>query len=151
MAVTCNVNSVASAIAGLTISGVTIKDITSIPDSASLLCPVLIPQPNDYMSNTSMTFETFGSMGAAKMNMEYDLNYVYLHCEAGSGVNAFAPYSSLMTKLAAILVVIFSNDVLSGLVDMKLNSVGNVGVITDPAGNEYWGVLFSLHVLEYAQ
>ena len=151
MTVTCSVNTVASSIAALSVSGVTIKDIDKIPDSAKLLCPVLIPQPNDYMSNTLMSFESFGSNGTAKMDLEYDLNYVYLHCEAGSGVNAFAPFSSLMTKLAAILVVIFSNDAITGLVDMKLNSVSNVGIINDPAGNSYWGVLLSFHVLEFAQ
>jgi hypothetical protein len=151
MTVTCSVNTVASSIAALSVSGVTIKDIDKIPDSAKLLCPVLIPQPNDYMSNTLMSFESFGSNGTAKMDLEYDLNYVYLHCEAGSGVNAFAPFSSLMTKLAAILVVIFSNDAITGLVDMKLNSVSNVGIINDPAGNSYWGVLVSLHVKEYSQ
>ena len=150
MTVACNVNTIASSIAELTVSGVTIKDITAIPDSAQMLCPIIIPQPNDYMNNVSMSFETFGSNGAAKMNLEYDLNYAFLFCEVG-GVNSFAPFSGLMTKLAAVLVTILSNDTINGLVDMQLKSVGNVGVINDPAGVEYWGVLFSLHVLEYAQ
>lgn len=151
MTVTCAVNTIATSIAGLTISGVTIKDLTAIPDNASVLCPILIPQPNGYMTNVSMSFEGLGSNGTAAMNLEYDLNYVYLHCETGSGINAFAPFSSLMTKLAAILVVIMSNDKINGLVDMKLQSVGNIGVIQDPAGNEFWGVLLSFHCLEFAQ
>jgi hypothetical protein len=116
-----------------------------------MLCPILIPQPNNFMTGTSMSFETFGSNGAAKMNLEYDLNYVFLFCEVGSGINAFAPFSGLMTKLAAILVVIFSNDAISGLVDMKLNTIGDIGVIADPAGNEFWGLMFSLHCLEFSQ
>ena len=140
MTVTCSVNTVASSIAALSVSGVTIKDIDKIPDSAKLLCPVLIPQPNDYMSNVTVSFETFGSNGGAKLNMEYDLNYVYLHCESGSGINAFAPFSSLM-----------SNDAVTGLVDLTVNSISNVGIINDPAGNSYWGVLLSFHVLEFAQ
>ena len=151
MTVTCSVNTVASSIAALSVSGVTIKDIDKIPDSAKLLCPVLIPQPNDYMSNVTVSFETFGSNGGAKLNMEYDLNYVYLHCEAGSGVNAFAPFSSLMTKVALILETIMSNDAVTGLVDLTVNSISNVGIINDPAGNSYWGVLLSFHVLEFAQ
>ena len=151
MAVTCSVNTVATSIAGLTVSGVTIKDITAIPDSAQMLCPIIIPQPNGYMSGTKVTFETFGSNTGAKLNMEYDLNYVYLHCEAGSGVNAFAPFSSLMTNLAAILVTIMSNDKINGLVDMQLGGIGDVGIINDPAGNSFWGVLFSLHCLEFSQ
>ena len=151
MTVTCSVNTVATSISNLTISGVTIKDVTAIPDNTQMLCPILIPQPNNYMTGTSMTFETFGSNGAAKMNLEYDLNYVFLFCEVGSGINAFAPFSGLMTKLAAILVVIFSSDAISGLVDMKLNTIGDIGVIADPAGNEFWGLMFSLHCQEFAQ
>jgi len=151
MTVTCSVNTVASSIAGLTVSGVTIKDITAIPDSAKMLCPIIIPQPNGYMSGAKATFETVGSNGLAKINLEYDLNYVYLHCELGSGVNAFAPFSGLMTNLAAILVTIMSNDKINGLVDMTLGGIGDVGIINDPAGNSYWGVLFSLHVLEFSQ
>ena len=151
MTVVCNVNTVATSIAGLTVSGVTIKDLNAIPDTASMLTPIVFPQPNGYMTNVAMTFESFGSNGAAKMNFEYDLNYVFLYAEVGSGINAFAPYSGLMTKLALILVTIFSNDAISGLVDMKLGSVGNVGVIADPTDKNFWGVLFTLHVLEYSQ
>lgn len=151
MTVACNVNTVSTAISELSVSGVTIKDITAIPESARMLCPILLPQPNDYMSGVQFSFESFGSNGTALMNLEYDLNYVYLHCEAGSGMNAFAPFSALMTKLAAILVEIMSNDKIDGLVDLKLNSVSNIGIISDPAGNEFWGVLLSFHVLEFAQ
>jgi hypothetical protein len=151
MTVTVSIATVANSIAGLSISGVNVKDIDEIPDSASMLCPVLIPQPNNFVSNTAFTFETFGSNGAAKMNLEYDLNYVFLYANAGTGVNAFAPYEGLISKLTTILVAIFSNDAITGAVDVKLGSVGDVGIITDPAGNEYWGVLFTLHVLEYVQ
>jgi hypothetical protein len=151
MTVTCSVNTVATSISNLTISGVTLKDVTAIPDNAQMLCPILIPQPNNFMTGVSMSFESFGSNGAAKMNLEYDLNYVFLFCEVGSGINSFAPFSGLMTKLAAILVVIFSNDAISGLVDMKLNTIGDIGVIADPAGNEFWGLMFSLHCLEFSQ
>jgi len=69
----------------------------------------------------------------------------------GSGINAFAPYGSLITNLSAILVTIMSNDTIDGLVDMTLGNLGDVGIINDPVGNSYWGVLFSLHVLEFAQ
>lgn len=151
MTVTCSVNTVASSIAGLTVTGVTIKDLSAIPDNAAMLCPIIIPQPNGYMSGTKVSFETFGSNTGAKLNLEYDLNYVYLHCQVGSGVNSFAPYSGLITNLAAILVTIMSNDKINGLVDMTLGGVGEVGVISDPAGNQFWGVLFNLHVLEFAQ
>jgi len=34
---------------------------------------------------------------------------------------------------------------------LTVNSISNVGIINDPAGNSYWGVLVSLHVLEFSQ
>ena len=151
MAITSAISTVADSIAGLTISGVTIKDIDQIPDSASMLCPLLIPQPANFVTDISVSFETFGSNGGAKINTNYTLNYVFLFCEVGSGLGAFAAFSGLMTKLSAILVAINSNDTITGAVDMKINSIGNIGVITDPAGNEFWGLEFSLRVLEYSQ
>lgn len=151
MTITSTISTVADSISGLTISGVTIKDIDQIPDTARMLCPLLIPQPDNFVTDLSVEFVTYGSNTGAKINTNYTLNYVFLFCEVGSGLGAFAAFSGLVTKLSAILVAINSNDVISGAVDVKINSIGNIGVITDPAGIEYWGLQFSLRVLEYSQ
>ena len=151
MTVTSAISTIADSIAGIVISGVTIKDIDQIPDAAAMLCPLMIPSPANFVSDYNMTFETFGSMGAAKMNSVYTLNYIYLHCELGSGVNSFAPYADVMSKVQTILVAIFSNDKVTGLVDLSLQSISPVGVITDPAGNECGGVQIALRVLEHNQ
>jgi len=150
MTITSSIATVADSIAGLTISGVTIKDIDQIPDTARMLCPLLIPKPDNFVTDLSVSFETFGSNGGAKINTNYALNYVFLFCEVG-GMGAFAAFSGLVSKLSAILVSINSNDAITGAVDVKINSIGNIGVITDPAGIEYWGLEFSLRVLEYTQ
>lgn len=151
MAITSSIATVADSISNLSISGVTIKDIDQIPDTARMLCPLLIPQPANFVTDLSVSFETFGSNGGAKINTSYTLNYVFLFCEVGSGIGAFAAFAGLISKLQSILVAINSNDAISGAVDMKINSIGNIGVITDPAGNEFWGLEFSLRVLEYSQ
>jgi len=150
MTIASTISTVTDSIAGLTISGVTIKDIDQIPEAARLLTPLIIPQPNNFVTDLSVTFETFGSNGSAKINTNYTLNYVFLFCEV-SGISAFAAFSGLIEKLSAILVAIDSNDAISGAVDVKINSIGNLGVITDPAGVEFWGLEFSLRVLEYTQ
>jgi len=36
-------------------------------------------------------------------------------------------------------------------VDLTVGNIGNVGVIVDPAGVEFWGLTFTLNVLEYSQ
>jgi len=151
MTISSTISTVAGSIAGLTISGVTIKDIDQIPDSARMLTPLLIPQPANFVTNLSVSFETFGSNTGAKINTNYTLNYVFLFCEVGSGLGSFAAFSGLVTKLMAILNAINSNDAITGAVDVKINNIGNIGVITDPAGNDFWGLEFSLRVLEYTQ
>lgn len=148
MTIVSSISTVANSIAGLTISGVTIKDIDQIPDSARLLCPLLIPRPNNYLTDISVNFDTFGSNGTAQISTSYTLNYVFIFCEVG-GISSFDAFAGLVTKLSAILVAINSNDTITGAVDMKVNSVGDIGVITDPAGIEYWGLEFSMRVLEY--
>lgn len=151
MTITSTIATVADSISNLSISGVTIKDIDQIPDSARMLTPLLIPQPNNFITDLQVSFETFGSNGSAKINTTYTLNYVFLFCEVGSGLGSFAAFSGLIGKLQDILVAINSNDAITGAVDMKIGSIGNIGVITDPAGNEFWGLEFSLRVLEYTQ
>lgn len=151
MAINSQIATVADSIAGLSISGVTIKDIDQIPDSAKLLCPLLIPQPNDYVTNLTYTRQSFGSMGAEKLDCTYSLNYIYLHCELGSGLGAYAPYAGIISKLELILETVMSNDTITGAVDIQVGNIGSIGVINDPAGNQYWGVIFSLNVLEHSQ
>jgi len=141
---------ITNSIAALSISGVTIKDIDEIPQNASMLTPLLIPQPNDFVTNFEAAFQSFGSNGTAKIDLNYSLNYVYLHAEVGSGISTFDIYSGLITKLSAILVAILSNDAITGLIDIKPR-IGNIGIIEDPSGKQFWGVLFSLPILEYAQ
>jgi len=142
---------ITNSIAALSITGVTIKDVDEIPQSAALICPVLIPQPNGFVSDFSQERVSFGSNGTAKMDFNYNLNYVFLYAEAGSGVGTFDIYSGLMTKLSAILVAFASNDKIDGLVDLETSGIGDIGIIQDPAGNQYWGILISLRVLEHAQ
>jgi hypothetical protein len=141
---------ITNSIAALSISGVTIKDIDEILQTARMICPVLLPQPNDFVTDFEPTFQSFGSNGTPKIDLNYTLHYVYLHCEAGGGLSQLDIYAGLMTKLSAILVALLSNDAVTGLVDMKPD-IGNIGVIEDPSGNQYWGVMFSLRILEYSQ
>jgi hypothetical protein len=150
MAITSAFATITNNIAALTISGVNIKDIDEIPQSGSLITPVLVPQPNDFVTEFEPEFVSLGSNGGAKIDLNYNLNYVYLHCEAGSGVSQLEVYAGLITNLSAILVAFLSNDAITGLVDLKPR-ISNIGIIEDPSGNQFWGVLISLHILEYSQ
>lgn len=149
MTMNSQIATVADSIAGLTVAGVTLKDIDQIPDSVTRLCPIFFPQPNDFVTGLSFTRQSFGSMGTAKMDCNYTLNYVYLHCEVGEGRSAFAPYAGIITKLELILETILNNDTITGAVDITPATVGNIGVLTSPSGEDYWGLLISLSVTEH--
>ncbi len=151
MTIVVNPAAVATAISGLTITGVTIKDINAIPDSVQMLCPIIIPQPNGFIGNIEPENLSFGSLGTQAENFTYTLNYVFLFAEIGSGESGFTPYSPLIVKLIAIVNVILNNDVVSGLVDMQLESITGIGQINDPANNAYWGAFFALRCLEFGK
>ncbi len=151
MTITSTIATVADSISNLSISGVTIKDIDQIPDSARMLTPLIIPRLPRFITDISVTFDTFGSNGTPKISTNYTLNYMFIYCEVGSGLGSFGIFGGLISKLSTILDTINSNDAISGAVDTKLSGIGDIGVITDPAGNEFWGLEFSLRVLEYTQ
>ena len=151
MTINVNLATVANSIAAISISGITSKSIDAIPDSARLLCPLLIPNPTRWISDISTTRATTGGAGSALMDMSYTLNYIYLHCEAQSGMSNFSAYAGCINNFVNILEAILANDNISGAVDMVVNGVERVDNITDPAGNEFLGVMFSLRITEQVQ
>jgi len=152
MTVTLQISTVTESIAALDISGINVLDIDSIPDSANLICPVFMPQPNDFITAIAPVFQTLGSNALTPaIDLSYTLNYVFLECEAGSGIGAFDVYPNLIAHVTEILRVILSNDTITGAVDIKPLTIGDLGVLEDAAGNSYWGSLLSFRVLEFVE
>lgn len=151
MTITIGFTTVADSISKLSISGVTVLDIDKVPDSAQMLCPVMFPQPDNFVTDINVERVTVGSGGTAKMDMTYTLNYVFLQAEIGSGISAFSAYSNIISNIATIMGVILVSDNITGAVDLTLNTIGEIGAIEDPSGNQYWGVLFSFNILEFVQ
>lgn len=151
MTIAFNPKAVADAIDDLTISGVTIKTVSNIPQSGQLVTPILFPQPSNFITDIMVETQSLGLGATAAIDFSYTLHYVFLFAELGSGLSQLDPYSPLIQKLELIWETITANDVLGGAVDIKLNGVEGLGEVEDPSGNSYWGALFSLRVLEFAQ
>lgn len=151
MTINVQFDTVASSISDLSVDGVQILNIDQIPESADLLVPLLMPQPNGFVSDISPQFQSYGSGGTAKIDLQYTLNYVYLHAPIGSGISTYDVYKGLLTNLIAVFEEIFGNDAPEGAIDLQLSSLSDIGTVTDPGGHEFWGVLFSLRVLEHVQ
>lgn len=151
MTIAVNPLAVSASISGLTVTGVTIKDVGAIPDSGDMLTPLIIPRPNEFITSIEAVNQSFGNMGNQAQDFMYTLNYIFLFAPVGSGESAFTPYDDMLTKLIVAVNVILNNDVVSGLVDMQLESITGIGSIDDPAGNSYWGAFFGLRCLEFGK
>jgi hypothetical protein len=151
MTITMGYSTVADSISGLSIAGITVKDISAIPEAVQRLTPILFPQPTDFITGMEIKRQSYGGAGTPAMDMTYTLNYVFLQSEVGSGRGLFSVYPALISNIAKIVKAILENDNITGAVDMEMPSVTTIGSITDPAGNEYWGALFALKITEQIQ
>jgi hypothetical protein len=150
MTVTVHIATVATSIAALSISGVTIKDISGIPANANLQPATLYPNPDNWIDGIKIEAQTFGIAGVEKQQLDYDLHYRYIHCAPGA-VGAFDYYPSLVSAIATIMQVICINDTVTGAQDFRLKSMSAPKIVTDPAGNSFWGCDFTFHVIEFLE
>ena len=143
------ITTVSTAIAGLTVAGVTICDLDNVPPTALRLTPVLFPSPENPLSDIIATRESYGGGSSMLANVEYDLNYIFLYCEIGSGRTGLDWLEDRMLKVQAIYDEILEIDVIGGAVDVW--PTGNVQFVTlaDPAGNNYLGCAMTFHVIEF--
>ena len=139
---------VADSIAALTVSGVTLKDVDNIPEDVTGMGPLIIPAPN-YLTNFTMERMSFGGGSSAEMDVKYTLNYRLLFAPVGAGRGFIGVVDVMVDKLALFLDAILAIDTISGCEDITPSGVSNFGVVTDPAGNQYFGCDISLDVLEF--
>jgi len=152
MTVAILLEDIVSDIAALSVAGVNIRDLDQIPENAKNILPVLFPVPNGFITDLIWTRESFGAETAAAMNLTYVLHYRYLHAIVGSGGGLLAVYGGMIRNIILILKAIFSDSSLGAAVDVTLNSISDIGVHTDPAGElQYHGVEITLKVTEYIQ
>lgn len=151
MTIALSPKTVADSISELSISGVTIKSLEAMPTTGHLMLPLLMPQPDNFITDIVPVRQSFGSGTGKALDFNYTLHYVFLFAELGSGLSQLDPYSPLIDKLELIWESILTNDAITGLVDMELESVEGLGAVQGPDSQQYWGALFSMRCLEHAQ
>ena len=116
---TIKLSTIANSITGITVTGLTIKDIDEIPQGLlNRDCPVLIPNPENYVSNFSVQVDSFGTGSQRKMTLTYQLNYILLYSEVGVGrTTTLEMYSGMLTKACTFLDAFYALDNLTGAVD----------------------------------
>ena len=151
MTINCQLVTIADAISGLSISGVTVKDIDTVPENAIDYCPVLFPVPDNFITDMQFERVSFGGDSVAAMNVSYTMHYRYLHAPIGSG-SVLQNYKGIIEKLELILEAIMGNSSPTGAVNMTLLNVSDLGPVSDVAGQTmFHGVDIALRVEEFAQ
>lgn len=143
-------DTVATSIAGLTIPGVTVRDLDEIPEKvAGRDCPLLYPKPDGFFGNLCVERDSFGPPGEARKTARYTLTYAYLHAPIGEGRGLFDVYKGAVQNVLAILDAVIAADDLNGAVDFNPAAVLRFGVQVDPSGQPFHGTMLQFEVTEF--
>lgn len=150
---------VINAIGGLTVSGVNMRGLAAMatrPSQRDL--PMCMPDPDNTVDGVTVQFHTPG-LGSNRLRTEvYRVGFVLLHSEVGAGrVSVLEMYPDLIAKAQAISNAVHDSTTLfatanagGGKVkDIRVVSIGNVGLITGASGNSYNGCAITFEVTEY--
>ena len=140
-------STVISSIAGLSVTGLTICSLANIPEQVDTRANgVLFPDITNLVSDTAMEDVTFGGPAAEK-DTSYTLTYVYAYKPVEAG-RRITEYAASMVALAELFVETVTTSVISGAIRVTLIGM-NLGIVTDPAGNQFFGGFIKLRILEF--
>lgn len=136
---------ICTAIAGLTISGVSVLDLSAVPDA--MFAPgayTLFPHPQFI---TAAKGEVL-SFRPRSYQVERALRYVYLHQECGSDRLANV-MPALATKADAIIVAMLTLADSFRLTACGIGEFGPLNPTGDAAGKTFWGFQISMTIVEF--
>ncbi len=147
---TLKIDTVATSIAALSVTGVTIKDLDAIPTNVVPRdVPILFPRMDDFITNLVLTRESMGIPADAAKDVTYTLNYVYLHAPVGGtrGLHDFA--QAMVQKVADIWDEFIANDDLSGPIDINPSGIASFGPLAPLEGEAFYGTHLAFEVTEH--
>lgn len=144
-----NTVTVADSIAGLSVSGVTLKDLDEIPNGVLARdCPLILPAP-DFIQIAEITRDTYGSGSDAKWTFEYTLNYRLFYAPVGTERTLGNIYPGLVAKAMLFADAVIANDDLTGATDSNFGGLSGLGVVTDPSDELFWGCDIQINITEF--
>ena len=144
------ITAICNSIAGLSITGVTLKDLDEIPEGVDPAdCPILYPEPDGLLSNIGVEPVSLSTGTSRQANVTYNLRYTFLHSAVGEGAGLFDVFPDMIAKVVLILNAVLTNDYITGLQDFQVVSIANFGPVTDPSASmTFHGTQFEFSVLE---
>jgi hypothetical protein len=143
-----NTQTIATAIAGISLSGLTILDLNEIPVVvAGRQCPILYPAPDGFIGGMALTRNSFGGSDAY-WSCTKTIRYIYLQAPIGAMRSlSFSNHTEMISNLDALIELVVELDV-STAFDIVGVGTGAFGAIPDPAGNLFHGFELSISVRE---
>jgi hypothetical protein len=150
MAFSLQLASIVDAIAAVSISGVTIKDVDQVAGSFLGQSSILYPNiDGPFVTDFRLDYKAITRGSTAPVNALYTLNYRYLYVAVGDIALLPKAYSDVFTKLITILNALAAvHAPYSGGVDMEIAAVTDLHPLPDPVGNMFYGFDIALAVEE---
>lgn len=162
MADTITLTTLTASIAALTITvtnargesvTLNIDDLSSLQKRVKVNqqdCPLLSPRPDSFVTDFSVTRDTYGADAALK-SARYTLNYTFYFAPVGQGVGVFEKYDEMVTAAAVILNHLATNTALSGATDILPSGVPSFGLQSDAMRTLFHGCEIALQVMQYME
>lgn len=139
---------ITDSIAGLTVTGLTIKDIDEIPLTWEGRAHVIYPEPVDFLTEFDAQPATFGTGSTRAWDVTYTMRYTLLYAEvsAGRGMELFKPTIDLALDFMDAIIALTT---ITGSVTLKPGTISTPGPVTDPSGKVFFGCHITVRVLEF--
>lgn len=139
---------VATAIASLTLSGITILDLDAMPQAVmERACPLLGPSSHDPAFLTDWSARRLTLQG--NQENRYTLNYILFQAPVGADRGLFKQYPAMVENARRVVEVFQALPRVDGCKSLTLAGMPNVGPVHDASGQTFHGALFALRVVEF--
>lgn len=132
-----DVNAVATAIAALSISGVTIKTEATLPDAVTARdCPILYPQHN-FIGGLDYALQSAGATSPV-FEITFTVNYYLAVAPVGAGRGLRDWKQTIRTKASLVADAVADAHTSFG-VDYIVPKIGATDIVPDAADNNFYG------------
>ncbi len=125
---------VTDSISKISVTGLTIKDIDEIPARVyGRNCPVMYPEPMDFITSFEADKMTFGRLTTVKWNMRYNLTYTLMYAPIGCG-RGLELYAPTIAMACLVIDKLMESLPLAGPALVVPVSISAPGPLYDPTG-----------------
>ncbi len=140
---------VASSIAALTISGVTLMDLDEVPDALDPRgCPILAPSVADPQFLTEWELPVCLTL-MGNMQVAYTLNYKLYQAPVGSDRSLLKLYPAMVATADRVAAALLALTALGGCKHISLAAMPQFGPVSDASGNMFHGAVIALRVTDF--